>query len=65
MACGIYDGYYEGGLKPWDVAAGILIVKEAGGVVTSLDNKNYELFNKYIVASNGLIHDQLIEALNG
>lgn len=65
VACGIYDGYYEGGLKPWDVAAGILIVKEAGGVVTSLDNKNYELFNKYIVASNGLIHDQLIEALNG
>lgn len=65
VACGIYDGYYEGGLKPWDVAAGILIVKEALGVVTDLKNSSYNFFEEYVVASNGLIHNQLIEALNG
>ena len=65
VACGRYDGFYEINLKPWDVAAGILIVEEAGGIVTNLGNYKYDLFeDKCIVASNGIIHEELIENLN-
>ena len=65
VASGVYEGYYEMNLKAWDVSAGIIILKEAGGVVTSLDNQAYELFeSKYIVASNGKIHQQLLIGLD-
>ena len=64
VAKGTYEGYYEMNLKPWDVSAGVLILTEAGGKVTSLQNKEYEMFfDKYIVASNGLIHDDFIKCL--
>jgi myo-inositol-1(or 4)-monophosphatase len=63
VAAGKYDGYWEEGLKPWDTAAGILLITEAGGRVTDYWNKKFNIFGKTIVASNGLIHDEMIETL--
>ncbi len=55
VACGRYDMYFECNLKPWDVAAGALLVKEAGGKVTDFSGGNNILFNGNIVATNGTI----------
>ncbi len=62
-ACGRFSGFYEIGLKPWDVAAGILIVTEAGGKVTNHLGKEYK-FGDIIVASNGKIHNELINSMH-
>jgi len=59
-SCGRFSGFYEVGLKPWDVAAGILMVTEAGGKVTNHLGKEYK-FGDIIVASNGKIHNELIK----
>lgn len=59
-ARGTFSGFYEINLKPWDVAAGILIVLEAGGAVSGADGGPYTLDQRIIVASNGAIHDALI-----
>lgn len=55
VACGRFDAFWEYDLKPWDVAAGTVIVKEAGGVVTDYKGGNDYLFGKEVVASNGLL----------
>ena len=55
VACGRFDAFWEYDLKPWDVAAGAVIVKEAGGIVTDYKGGNDYLFGKEIVATNGLI----------
>ncbi len=65
LACGRFDGFWELKLHPWDSAAGSLIVKEAGGRVTSFDGSKYTIYNKYILASNGRIHRQMINILTG
>ena len=58
VACGRFDGFYEYGLSPWDVAAGAFLVKQAGGKVTDFcGGKNY-VFGKEIIAFNGKIHDE-------
>ncbi|SMC08542.1 inositol monophosphatase family protein [Nitratiruptor tergarcus] len=59
VACGRFAGFYEVNLKPWDVAAGILLVKEAGGKVTNHLGKPYK-FGDIIVASNGILHEALL-----
>jgi len=59
VACGRFEGFYEYGLRPWDIAAGACIVKEAGGIVTDFNNTSEFLFGKEVIASNGFIHDQL------
>ncbi len=59
VACGRFDGFWELNLKPWDVAAGVLLVREAGGVVTDFSSMPYRLGGKEIAASNGLIHPEL------
>ena len=65
VAKGTFEGYYEMNLKAWDVSAGILILTEAGGIVTTIDGSEYKLFeDKYIVATNGKIHEELIKNLN-
>ena len=65
VAEGIVDGYYEINLKPWDVSAGMLILKEAGGVVTNIEGMEYDMFkDRCIVASNGFIHKELLSKLN-
>ena len=56
VACGRYDGFYEYGLSPWDIAAGILLVKEAGGDVSDFTGQNNPLFQEAIICSNGHIH---------
>ncbi len=64
IACGRFDGYWEGGLNPWDMAAGILLIEEAGGRITSFDGSKYDIYNPPIIASNGLIHDVMMSVLN-
>ncbi len=64
VASGRFDGFWEEGLQPWDVAAGSLIVKEAGGKLSDFEGKNDWLFGKELVASNGKIHTQIINILN-
>ncbi len=63
VANGILDGFYECNLKPWDVAAGILIIEEAGGKVTNHRGEEYRLGDPVIVATNGKNHDKLLEKL--
>ena len=62
VACGAFDAYFEGWIKPWDVAAGWLLVEEAGGCVTGRNGEPYE-FNTPILASNGLVHEEMIANL--
>jgi myo-inositol-1(or 4)-monophosphatase len=64
VAAGRLDGYWELKLHPWDVAAGSLIVREAGGAVTDLSGIRFGIRDKEIVASNGIIHAQMIDLLN-
>jgi myo-inositol-1(or 4)-monophosphatase len=64
VAAGRYDIFYEYGLNPWDVAAGALIVKQAGGRVTDFKGEDDYLFGKKIVASNGKTHDEFLKKLN-
>ena len=56
VAAGRLDGFWERGLKPWDAAAGYLIVKEAGGFVTSIDNEDNPVYSKHLIAGNQSIH---------
>ena len=63
-ACGRFDGFWEYNLNPWDVAAGYLIMTEAGGKVTDFDGKDFSVYSKQILASNGLIHIQMLNVIN-
>lgn len=65
VARGTFEAYYEMNLKPWDVSAGVLILSEAGGKITNIKGDEYNLFeDKYIVATNGKIHQELLKNLN-
>lgn len=59
VACGRLDGYWERGLSPWDMAAGIVLVEEAGGKVSAYDGSPLDIRSGRILATNGLIHDSL------
>ena len=63
VASGKLDGFWELKLSPWDVAAGILILKEAGGKVSNFKGNKYSIYDKEIVATNGFIHPELIKQL--
>ncbi len=63
VACGRFDGFWELKLNPWDVAAGALLVTEAGGRVTDLEGRDFELAAPGIAATNGLIHGAVLEVL--
>ena len=65
VACGRLDGFWELFLKPWDMAAGVLIIREAGGSVTAFDGSEYDLYGTQILASNGQIHNEMGEVLKG
>ena len=60
VACGRYDGFWEFNLNPWDTAAGVLLVQEAGGTVTRFDASPFRLDSREVLASNGLIHQELL-----
>ncbi|MBI3405941.1 MAG: inositol monophosphatase [Acidobacteria bacterium] len=61
VACGRFEGFWEFGLNPWDTAAGILILQEAGGRVTELNGRPHRLGGKDLLASNGHIHTEMQE----
>lgn len=64
VAAGRFDGFYEHSLQAWDTAAGYLIVEEAGGKVTDMQGNKYSPYQRQLVASNGLIHEELIAVIN-
>ncbi len=61
VACGRFDGFWEFNLNPWDTAAGVLIVEEAGGKVSRFDGSPFELDSRETLATNGLVHDALVQ----
>ena len=63
VAAGRLDGYWEWRINPWDIAAGVLLVTEAGGQVTMPDGLPLDLYARKIVASNGLIHNEMLQVL--
>lgn len=64
VACGRFDGFWEEGLNPWDVAAGVLLIEEAGGQVSYYNGSKFSIYTPPIAASNGLIHDQMLKILS-
>jgi myo-inositol-1(or 4)-monophosphatase len=65
IALGRVDGFWEMDLHPWDTAAGLVILEEAGGRVTDFAGRPFSVYGKQIVASNGRIHDEMIALLRG
>jgi myo-inositol-1(or 4)-monophosphatase len=63
LACGRFDGYYEENLKPWDTAAGLLILSEAGGRITTFTGGDYDIYAPEIAATNGGVHRELLRCL--
>jgi myo-inositol-1(or 4)-monophosphatase len=63
VACGRVDAFWEFGLKPWDVAAGSLLVEEAGGRVSNMDGARLDISAAQIIASNSKLHRQMVETL--
>ncbi|MEX0746402.1 MAG: inositol monophosphatase family protein [Rhodothermales bacterium] len=63
VAVGRFDGFFETGLKPWDVAAGLVLVEEGGGRVTDYRDRQDPLFSSQLIASNGLIHGEMLAQL--
>lgn len=63
LACGRFDGFWELKLRPWDTAAGLLILHEAGGAATRLDGSSYDIHQPDILASNGRIHEQMLTVI--
>lgn len=64
VAKGVFDGFWEVYLNPWDICAGKLIVEEAGGIVTDFEGKKIDIYSRQILASNGKIHDEMVEILS-
>jgi len=63
VAAGRFEGFYEIGLSPWDVAAGSFLVQQAGGKVTDFNGGDDFIFGKSLVSSNGLVHAEMIEVI--
>ncbi|KAG7672711.1 hypothetical protein Ndes2526B_g08758 [Nannochloris sp. 'desiccata'] len=60
VATGICEAYWEFRLKPWDMAAGVLIVEEAGGTVTTMDGRAFSVFDRSVLVSNGFVHEAIL-----
>ncbi|MCX7966402.1 MAG: inositol monophosphatase [Syntrophorhabdaceae bacterium] len=63
LAAGRFDGFWELKLNPWDMAAGLIIVEEAGGMITDFKGNKFSIYKDEIVASNGLIHKDMLNIL--
>lgn len=63
VAAGRFDGFWEVNLNPWDMAAGMLFVREAGGRVTDFAGAESSIYKKQVLASNGIIHDAMLQVL--
>jgi myo-inositol-1(or 4)-monophosphatase len=64
VACGRYDGFWELGLHPWDTAAGALILRESMGKVTDFSGGKFNIYDEETLATNGLIHDEMISLIS-
>jgi myo-inositol-1(or 4)-monophosphatase len=64
VALGVFDGFWEELLNPWDISAGMLIVEEAGGMITDFNGSPIDIYSKQILASNKLIHKEMIRIIN-
>ena len=64
VACGRFDGYWQWELKYWDIAAGLIILRESGGYIDFLDDNEKNPINKNIIATNSNIHQELIDAIS-
>jgi myo-inositol-1(or 4)-monophosphatase len=64
VACGRFEAFYEYGLKPWDVAAGILLVREAGGKASDFSGVETNLSGEEFLASNSLVYSEILEVVN-
>ena len=64
LACGRFEGFYEENLKPWDTAAGLLLIREAGGRLSNFSGGPYDIYSPNILASNGILHNPLLSCLN-
>jgi myo-inositol-1(or 4)-monophosphatase len=65
VACGRFEGFWEFGLHSWDTAAGVLLVREAGGSVTHFDGQTYKLGDRELLASNGRVHQEMQDVAAG
>lgn len=65
VACGRFDGFYEYGLSPWDVAAGSLIVKNAGGMISDFSGNDNYIFGREIIATNAKVYNEFLEEFSG
>lgn len=63
VAAGRFDGFWEVQLNPWDMAAGVVILREAGGRITNLRGESHSLYGQELVASNGLIHEAMLSVI--
>ena len=63
VACGRFDGFWEDGLNPWDMAAGVLLIEEAGGRVTNFRDEPLDIYTKKVLTSNGLVHEAMLRLL--
>jgi myo-inositol-1(or 4)-monophosphatase len=64
VAAGRFDGYWESRIQPWDIAAGSLVVKEAGGTVSGTDGSPFDVFGGHVLASNGHIHKVMLDIID-
>jgi len=63
VAKGVFEGFWEVNLSPWDICAGILLVQEAGGLVTDFQNNPVDIFSNQILATNGNVHKKMLDIL--
>ena len=64
VAAGRFDGFWEYNLNPWDIAAGYLIVEEAGGRISNFKGEPYSVYDKETLATNGFIHEQMLDVIS-
>ena len=65
VAAGAFEVFYATSINPWDVAAGVVLVREAGGTVSLLDGGDYDMYRRQLLATNGKVHREAVEALAG
>jgi len=63
VACGRFEGFWEDGLHPWDTAAGVILIEEAGGLVTDFESGPLSIYTPKVLASNGLVHEAMMKVL--
>ena len=63
VASGVFDGFWEANISPWDVCAGMILVDEAGGKLTNYNNQSIDIYSEQFLASNILVHDEMIKII--